>query len=498
MSPVLLRGPRLLVLASAVALASCVPRDRPKSTLTILLPDDILTLDPNKDVEEVTDSVLFNVFEPLVGFDVNLERQTLLAESWEHPVPEQWRFHLRKDVRFHDGTPLTAAIARDALLGLKQSRLLEAAHFLSQVERVAAADDHTLDIVTREPRAILASLPFVYISKPSAQGGGAVVGTGPYKIRERLPGKRITLERWSGYWGAAPEFNDVTFVPERDPSARLAALRNGDADVIYGVEPEQTTKRLPGVRFRNRPGLAVYYLGFGFRKGADNPFQKLEVRQAVHLALDRKGMVEHLLLGMGSVATQPVAPVIFGYDPDLPAPAFDPLRARQLLSRAGYPHGFRVRIDFLETRLPEVRLVQKQLREVGVELELNSLEKTAFYQLMKTHKTDLFFTGWDCSTGEASEFYEICLHTPTDRYGIGNFGEYSNPVVDEVSETNAAILDQRSRRRKLQEAAAITMDDLPVVPLFIRDEIYAVRDYIDFDPRADSEIKLLELRRAPR
>src|SRR6185503_7931882 len=108
-------GPRRLLAAFLAALlhAACsaprVGRDR----LTVLLPDDVLTLNPNEEVEVVTDSVLSNVYEPLVALDQNLAPRTMLAESWEHPRPDQWRFHLRKGVRFHDGTLLTAAHVRD-------------------------------------------------------------------------------------------------------------------------------------------------------------------------------------------------------------------------------------------------------------------------------------------------------------------------------------------------------------------------------------------------
>jgi peptide/nickel transport system substrate-binding protein len=109
-------------------------------------------------------------------------------------------------------------------------------------------------------------------------------------------------------------------------------------------------------------------------------------------------------------------------------------------------------------------------------------------------KSNLFLIGWDCSTGEASEFYEFCLHTPAGHYGKGNYGGYSNPTIDEIAETNGAILDQRARRRLLQKAAVIAMEDLPVLPLWVRDDVYGVRADLTFRPRADAAVRLADVR----
>ena len=111
-------------------------------------------------------------------------------------------------------------------------------------------------------------------------------------------------------------------------------------------------------------------------------------------------------------------------------------------------------------------------------------------------KSDLFLNGWDCSTGEASEFYEFCLHTPRGQYGKGNYGGYSNPEIDTIAETNAAILDQRARRRLLQRAAVIAMDDLPVLPLWVRDDVYGVRTELTFPLRADAAVRVADVRYA--
>ena len=514
---------RLALLALAapavlIPLAGCSRTAQRQDSVTILLSADIHSLDPNREIEQVTDSVLANVFEPLVGFDEELQARTVLAESWEHPAPERWRIHLRPGVTFHDGVPLTAGLVRDALMLIKDAPSDEAAQFLSKVREISVGADNTVDIVTDEPRAILAALPGLYIAKKNAAGDfPPLVGTGPYRIVSWKPQDRVVLERWPGYRGPAPAFREAVFVPVPDEAERLSRLAAGQADIAYAI-PAEGAREPVGVRFLSRPGLTVYYIGFNLReapanapvgssgaptnprrdsavpRGPRNPFRDPHVRQAFHLGIDRDALVEKGLSAKAAVATQPVAPAVFGFDPDVPRPLYDPVHARELLAQAGHGAGLRVRLDLPMARLSVGQLMQQQLRDIGVELALNVLDGEAVYQLAMAGKSDLFLVGWDCSTGEASEFYEFCLHTPSGQYGKGNYGGYSNPEIDLIAETNAGILDPRTRRRLLQKAAVIVMDELPVLPLWVRDDVYGVRSELTFRLRADASVRLADVR----
>jgi peptide/nickel transport system substrate-binding protein len=485
---------RALLCAAALALSGCRPPSAPRDTVTLLLSSDILSTDPNAEVEAVTDSVLFNVYEPLVGFDKDLQVRTLLAESWEHPSPERWRFQLRHGVKFHDGTALDAAAVKAVFARLMKEPDLDASSFVRQVEEVVVVAPDIVEIVTREPRAILANLPFLYITKPAA--GGGLVGTGPYRFHEWKAGDHVGLDRFDGYWGKAGEFAHARFEPVTDADARLRRLAAGTADLVYGVKPEALPRPLPGVRFVHRPGLTVYYLTFNFRAHAGNPYPDRRVREAMNLALDRAELVREGLKGAGTVATQPVASLVFGYDPALPAPPRDLARARALLAEAGFPQGFSGQLHISGSRIDVARLVARQMAQIGIQLQPVATEDV--YGAAEAGKSDLFFTGWDCSTGEASEFYEFILHTRDNRFGQGNYGLFSNPDIDAIAEGNAAVLDQRRRQSMLQRAAAIAMQELPVLPLFVQDDIYGVREGLQFEARADSEVRVADLAAAPR
>ncbi len=485
----------LWLLASAVACTRTAPVT---DTLRVLLAADLLSLDPNRSAELSTDAVLANAYEGLVTLDENLHPQPQLAESWEHPTPERWRFRLRR-AQFHDGTPVTAPVVRDALLRVRDDTSLEAAQFLVQAKEISAPDDSTVEIATHEPRALLSSLALVYVAKPNSAGAfPPFLGSGPYRLVERVPGQQIRLARFDAYRGAQPEFREVLVRPIPDAGERLRLLQRGDADIAYGMTPELAERARPGFRFLHGPGLTVFYLGFDMRERPDNALSDRRVRQAFHLALDRQAIVQQALRGRGLVPSQPLTPLILGFEPDLPAPRHDPAEATRLLADAGHGKGLSLRLDFPRARNEVARVVQEQLARVGVKLALNPLPGDGVHELAKQGQSSFFMAGWSCSSGESSEFYAFCLHTPGRGLGAGNYGFYSNPRLDQIAETSGALLDARERQAVLREAARITMRELPLLPLFIEDEIFGVRDGLSVRPRTDGEIRLAEVRRVRR
>ena len=475
-------------------LAACSSPQPPHDSLTILLTADVRSLDPNAEVEHVTDSVLSNVYEPLVDLDEGLQPRPVLAESWEHPQPERWRFRLRKNVRFHDGSPLTAETVRSAIEGVRRAPAdSEASQFLNDVRDVVVVDAGTVDIVTQGPRALLANLSFLHVTKPNAAGAfPPLAGTGPYRLKERKEGQYVSMERWDDYWGPRPEFGFAAFEPVASPEERLARVERHEADIAYAIPPELASVPRPGVRIARGAGLTVMYLGFGMAPRPDNPFTDRRVRKAFHLAIDRNEVLRRVLHNTGAVPTQPVAPRVFGFNPDLTAPPYDPAESRRLLAEAGHAKGLHVRLDYPHGREPAARLVQEQLGRVGVRVELVGLDRGVLWE--RASRSSLFVAGWDCSTGESSEFFQFCLHTPRDSYGAANYGGFSHARIDEIVETNAAVLDQRQRQALLQEAAGIVMDELPVLPLYVEDDIFALRTGLTFPARADNALRLGEVR----
>jgi len=306
-------------------------------------------------------------------------------------------------------------------------------------------------------------------------------------------GKNVQLEAWNRYWGSKTKFPHVTFEPVSNAGERVDRLKSGTADVVYAVPPLLSMDQTKSVQFARRPGLTVYYVGFNLREVKDNPYRDIRVRQAMNLAINRKRIVDGVLLGNGAIASQPVAPFVFGYDPSLSIAKQDLEQAKQLMKEAGYEHGFKAKLDYNSARHQIAEMVQQDLKAINIELTLNGLTQSSIYNMAEAGQTDLFLIGWECGSGDASEFFEFCLHTPSQHYGLGNYGNYSNTEIDQISEGNSKIVDERQRKALLQRAAQIAMQELPVLPLVVEDDIYGMRSQIQFEPRADSEIRLIDV-----
>ncbi|MCI0416494.1 ABC transporter substrate-binding protein [bacterium] len=469
------------------------PTNTKDDSLTVLLWDAPQTQNPNQDYDSVTDSVLFNVFEPLVLLDKDLHLKPGLAVSWENPQPEVWRFHLRKGVHFHDGTPLTAEIVRQSFTHIKDAGY-ETSSFLRPVKDFVPVDNLTIDLITETSYVLPIKLPFLYVFVKKETGSFPFVGTGPYRVTVWEPPNDMQLQFYENYWGGMPEFKSVQFRSVPSAIKRWQMLAHGQADIIYSIASYMAQGPVERVQVFRRTGLAVYYLGFHLRKDESNPFQDLRVRKAIAFAINKPELVRKILQGYGSVPTQPVAPIVFGYHPDIAMPHYDLRSAQKLMEEANYANGFDSRFDFSESRVREAMFVKNQLEKIRIRLALNSMPRSSVYDLVEQGKSDLFLVGWDCSSGDAGEFYEFNLHTPDGTYGMGNYGRYSNPELDSICERHNQVLSDRERKKMLHRAAEIVIQDVPVIPVFMEDDLYALKDSLVFEPRAEGQIRIFDVK----
>jgi peptide/nickel transport system substrate-binding protein len=221
-----------------------------------------------------------------------------------------------------------------------------------------------------------------------------------------------------------------------------------------------------------RPGLTVFYLAFDVRPRPGNPFHDLQVRRALHLALDREQLVQQAYKGMAAVASQPVAPLVFGFNPQLPAPRRDTQAARRLLAEAGYARGFGTRLDISSARLNLARLIRSQWHEVGVNLALNGLPAEEVDRVAAAGQSPIYFL---LIAARANPAKPTVLPTPPASATARQLRRLLDPASTRSPRTNAAILEPMQRRRALEQAAALVMADVPILPLVVSEAIYAVR-----------------------
>lgn len=500
---------RLLAALPVLACLAAAPSCRPASDsapLVVIQTSDVLTLDPNERFEVVTDTVAMNLFDPLVRYDAHMNLEPCLAERWETPTERSWRVHLRSGVRFHDGAPLTADDVVFTLRRALHRPDAETYPFLAGIEDVRALDPLTVEITTKEPTPLLSRLSFIYIlpgKRMEREGEKEFfqhpVGSGPYRFVSRRAGESIEVEAFPDYWQGRPTVRRAVFravaraedqwkaVATTHPTVLLSAPRRGWAEHLKDG----------GLRLIERPSLTVIYLGMNVTPRPDNPLADIRVRRALRMAVDLRELVGRGTENHGFPASQFVPPDVIGYNSALAIPTPDRAGAKRLLAEAGYPNGLSLVIDD-ETGPPSPTLAEitRQLAEVGVRLTPRYWPKEAFFDRIDQGQSPLHITGWVCSSGESSELFETTFHTRVSGGSLGrsNGIGYSNPEIDRLTEQMLTTIDPAARVELEKQAMAAVVADLPWIPLYIPEDRYALTPDVRWEPRADGEILLPEVR----
>ncbi len=415
----------------------------------------------------------------------------LLAESWENPSDLVWRFRLRPGVRFHDGRLLNAS---DVVFSLERARSGRLSYYLSQVSTVRAADGMTVEIVTRQPAPVLLNkLNFIAILPGGTPDSIAVpVGTGPYRFEEYQPGRRLVLGAFDSYWGGRPRITRAEFAVLATPEERLAALARGEIHLAKFVQLRDSARHpKAGLVYHSLPGLGVTLLGANV--GLPGPLTDRRVRQAIFWALDPARIIEQTGLDARPIG-QLVAPFVVGFIPQAEADRPKADRARALLAQAGYGPGLRLELEASTSAAARAEAVARQLSSVGIDARVVPREWTVLTDRLNRRQARFFLVGWSCVSGDASDLLEACLHSQAGPgYGSANWCGYSAPELDCQIELAGRTLDARRRIVLLQQSLSAGLEDMPLIPLYVRDQTYAHCRSLDFKPRQDGWVLISEL-----
>jgi peptide/nickel transport system substrate-binding protein len=482
-------------LAVAVALliaAAPAGAQKPGGSLVIAQGVDAVTLDSHLVVDSPTFTVTSHIFETLFEYTPEGKIVPHLAES--HGVSGDglvWTLRLRKGVRFHDGTLLDALAVKFNLERVLTPDTKSTYRFLvDRIKRIEVVDASTLRLGTEKPFApMLAHLTHgaIAIQSPAAirkhgkEYFNFPTGTGPFNFKEWVRGDRLVLAKNPDYWGKKPFVNELIFRPVPEGGARVALIETGAAHVIVRVPPRDA----PRLRARrdvevvNTPSVRTIYIAFNMLKP---PLTDVRVRQALNYALDKQAIVQHILAGVGRPSDAPISPGIFGYRPIMTY-EYDPARARKLLAEAGHPNGFKTELYCPTGRyLNDIQVceaVQAQLREVGVEAAIKTMEWAAYLDITKKGPQEsvvpMYMLGWGTVTGDADYGLYALFHSSqwTPAGQARNF--YKNPKVDELLDRGRAVANPALREAAYREAMELIMNDAPWLFLHAESQLSAVR-----------------------
>ncbi len=500
----------LLVLVALPAMAQ---------ELRIGLRTEPSSLDPQYQNTAANNQIALQLFDPLVARDDKQRPIPALALSWKAVSDTVWEFKLRAGVKFHDGSPFTA---EDAVFTFERAAKVpnSPSPFTSltrQMTRLEIVDPLTLRITTNQPAPLLpfdlSGLPI--LSHEAAAGGApegkssaeldrgeGLVGTGPFKFAAWRRGVELVLTRNDDYWGAKPAWSKVVFQPIADPTARLAALRDGQIDLIEDPPASELAKlkKDPSlVLVTAVSGRLIYIALDQFAEpspgipdtAGKNPLKDRRVRQALSEAIDRKTLVDKVMVGVAQPAGDLLPWPLFGARKDAEPGRFDPGGARALLAQAGYPKGFALTLGTPNGRfmndLKLAQLVGQFWSQVGVRTEVEGSAPPEFFRKRDEFRYSAYLSGWNADTGEMSNPLRALIATPNREKGMGgsNRGRYSNAAVDAKLDEALRTVDDKRREALLREASKLALSDFAVLPLQFEMSVWAMRKGLVWSGRAD-------------
>lgn len=472
---------------------------RTGGTLAIGIESEVDVLDPQRAGGWVSWRVNRQMFEPLVDEDLTKPSAQVavpalrsgLATSWDvSPDGTVYTFHIRPNVRFHDGTPLDAAAVEfnirrmwDKGFPYYDAKAAGQTTFVwQQLKSIAAPDPMTVQLTMKQ-----AFQPFLRLLAQGGSGSTGImspasvtrygndnvgehpVGTGPFRFVDRVRGQRITLARNDDYWGAKPYLDKVVFRPLPDPSSRVASLRANEVDMIAVPPPDSVASlRQSGFQVSEGAPPHVWYLSFNF----DDPIMKNKlVRQAINLAIDRQGMATNLLKDTVKPAYDVQAPANAAYVENTAAYGYNPDKAKQLLAQAGHPNGFSTQMmtsvdgSGQIIPVPMAEYIQQNLAKVGIQIQLQTTEWISY--LTKWAQGTPPGVGWaQQSWGMTTPYWLYIATSSTLKAPNGpNVGGYSNPQLDQVMQQAITATSESAAVAKWEEANRIVTDDAAIAPI---------------------------------
>ena len=461
--------------------------------------NDILTLDPHSQNHATTNNIMAHMYEPLVRYNRNNIIEPALATSWSQTSPTVWRFNLRKNVKFHDGSPFTAD---DVIFSFDRSRQPQGTMgiYVAGVSEIRKVNDHTIDVILSGPNPILLNnfTYFFIMNKAWASKNrsenvqnyrtGEITfaarnsnGTGPFILRQWQPDQRLVLEANKAWWDKKPgNVSEVIYTPIKADATRVAALLAGNVDAVTDLPTQDVTRLRTNANLSVLDGPEVRTIFIGFDQGSDelkygskgkNPFKDVRVRRALNMSVDRVGIQRTIMRGLSVPGMLMVAPGVNGYSKDADEPVAPDLEgAKKLLAEAGFPNGFEFTLDCPNNRYvndEEVcQAVVNMWARIGVRVKLNAQNFATFIAKIQNFDTSAYLLGWGVATYDALYSLQSLVRTRAGG-GDGNFNflRISNPQLDAVVDRAKTETDSLIRDRLLREGLDIVRKEALYVPI---------------------------------
>lgn len=415
-------------------------------------------LDPTAGAAAAIDEVVYaNIFEGLTRIDKNGAVQPALAGSWTVSEDQKtYTFHLQKGVIFHDGASFDA---NDVIFSLARARAENSVNaqkaLFKPIESVTSTDPHTVVVTLAQPTGgFLFNLGWgdaVMVDEASAETNkNNPVGTGPFKFSKWVKGDQVVMVRNDAYWGKPAKLKTAVIKIIPDPAAAVSAMMAGDVDGFANFPAPESLEQLKSdPRFNVVIGTTEgeTILSTNNQKG---PFKDLKVRQAMAHALDRKAIIDGAMFGYGTPIGTHFAPHHPAYVDLISTHPYDLEKAKQLLTEAGYPDGFKgvIKLPPPSYARRGGEIVASQLRKIGIDLEIVPVEWAQWLEQVFKNKD------YDLTIVSHTEPMDIDIYARDDYYFA-----YDSPEFKALMQKLDATVDAKARYEILGEAQRLISAD---------------------------------------
>lgn len=418
------------------------------------------------------------VTETLMGIDYDLNLYPRLAESIEHSGPTTWRVTLRDGLSFHDGSAVTAQAVIDAITPISTEGHPGNNARVAKLLDLAGMSTDGDNVVVFETNSPNAAFPWT-LSEPAIAILGApseafpINATGPFVFKEAVPEQLYRVEANADYRLGTPGLQEVRVVVSGNPATAALAFEAGEVDMVINY-PETDFARIQetGAQGFAAPTARLYFYTVNAKSG---PMANPLIRQAVSIAIDRQGVVDAVLSGVGGVAAETVFPAGMGWAADISVP-YDTAKAEELLAQAGaVKEGGRWMLDGAPLEIdivtyssraalpPTAELTQAFLSAIGVTANVQVGEWGASNDMIAAGEADMFLQAWVTTPqGDPGAVLETLLKSD----GGSNSGGYSNAALDKLLDDGRLTFEHEKREAIYDEVQEIIAADAAMIPVF--------------------------------
>jgi ABC-type transport system substrate-binding protein len=489
---------RSIVLHTAlVAAVACGRTAAGRAGLVYYESYDPRSLDPALSTDVPTGEMVTLAFDGLTRFDPDGRLEPALADRWTASRDgRRYVFHLRAGVKFHNGTPLTAAAVRASFVrvlapGTRGGRAWPlypiagaeeyAAGRAGDVRGMTLMGDSGLAFTLTEPLAVFPkflAMPVASVVPPSpapADAGQRPIGTGPWRFVAWQHDDALTFARNPDYWGGAPVADTliVRIIPE--PLTRAAEFEAGRLSVIEVPFGETTRWRAQHPHWLvEKPALRVVYVALNNRRG---PLADARVRRAINQAVNVPEILATVYGGRGILARGAIPPALAGSDTTRRAYGYDPAAARRLLAEAGYTAGMDLQLWRTAANVELSRAaqaIQSQLAAVGVRVELVERDASSQREAARKGQADMVILDWWADYPDADNFLYPLFYSGSFGPG-GNYAFYADAVTDSLILAARRTTDEAARTALYQRIDDRVYAAAPWLYLWFPKDLWARR-----------------------